>query len=215
MSDPITRSLDLVLRAQQGDQDALNRLVERYQARVLRIVRLRLGRRLREKVESGDILQETFISAVHALQNFEMREEGSLIQWLSRLAERQIIAAADYHGAKKRDQRKERSLAPASDDGATATVELHLVDGKEGQPLDLLGDSEERERVEACLEGLPEEHRELILIRNYAGMSWEAIAEETGRPSAAAARMMHARALVELGRLLRGSSGLGPASLND
>jgi RNA polymerase sigma-70 factor (ECF subfamily) len=204
MSDSITRSLDLVLRAQQGDEVALNRLVERYQARVLRIVRLRLGARLREKVESVDILQETFLAAVRSLHSFEMREEASLIQWLSRLAERQIIAAADYHGAKKRDQRKERPLAATDDDGATATVPLHLVDGREGQPMDLMGDSEERDRIEAALERLPEEHRELILLRNYAGMSWEAIAEETGRPSHAAARMMHARALVELGKLLRG-----------
>ena len=53
------------------------------------------------------------------------------------------------------------------------------------------------------LERLPEEYRELILLRNYAGASWESVAEETGRPSAAAARMMHARALVELGKLVR------------
>jgi len=70
MSDPITRSLDLVLRAQQGDTDALNRLFERYYGRVQRIVRLRLGSRLREKVESGDILQETFIAAVRSLEDF-------------------------------------------------------------------------------------------------------------------------------------------------
>ncbi len=210
MSDPITRSLDLVLRAQRGDEDALNRLIERYQARVLRIVRLRLGSKLRGKVESVDILQETFIPAVRSLSSFEMREEASLIQWLSRLAERQIIAAADYHGAKKRDQRKERPLAPASDDGPTAIVPLHLVDGREGRPVDRLETSEERARIEGCLERLPEEHRELILLRNYAGMSWEAIAEETGRPSPAAARMMHARALVELGKLIGGSDD-GPA----
>jgi RNA polymerase sigma-70 factor (ECF subfamily) len=204
MSDPITRSLDLVLRAQQGDTDALNRLIERYYAKVQRMVRLRLGPRLREKVESGDILQETFIAAVRSLDSFEMREEASLIQWLSRLAERQIIAAADYHGAKKRDSRKEASLQGAEDSGASATVKFEFADEKSLQPFDLVAGSEEQARVEACLATLTEEYRELILLRNYAGMSWESIAEETGRPSPAAARMMHARALVELGKLLRG-----------
>lgn len=203
MSDRITQSLELVLRAQQGDTDALNRLFERYYDRVRRIVRLRLGSRLRERVESGDILQDTFIAAVRSLDSFEMREEASLIQWLSRLAERQIIAAADYHGAKKRDSRKEAPIAGADESGATATVRFEFTDGKSAQPLDLLANSEERARVEARLAELPEDYRELILLRNYAGASWEAIAEETGRPSAAAARMMHARALIELGKLLR------------
>src|SRR6266850_3254063 len=110
MSDEITQSLDLVLRAQHGDSAALNRLCERYYDRVRRIVRLRLGPRLRERVDSGDILQETFIAAVRSLESFEMREEASLINWLSRLAERQIIAAADFHGAKKRDQRRNQSI---------------------------------------------------------------------------------------------------------
>src|SRR5262249_1015540 len=103
MTDDITHSLDLVLRAQEGDREALNRLIERYYERVRRIGRLRLGSHLREMVDSGDILQETFITAVRLFDDFEMREEASLINWLARLAERQIIAAADFYGAKKRD----------------------------------------------------------------------------------------------------------------
>jgi len=203
MSDEITHSLDLVLRAQQGDQHALNRLCERYYDRVRRIVRLRLGPRLRERVDSGDILQETFLAAVRSLQSFEMREEASLINWLSRLAERQIIAAADYHGAKKRDSRRDVSLSGPIGPTDTVTVRIGIEDSGLMRPLDLVADAEEQKIVERCLEELPDEYRELILLRNYAGASWESVAEETGRPSAAAARMMHARALVELGKLVR------------
>ncbi|SRR5260221_250497 len=204
MSDEITRSLDLVLRAQQGDSSALNRLCERYYDRVRRIVRLRLGPRLRERVDSGDILQETFLAAVRSLESFEMREEASLINWLSRLAERQIIAAADFHGAKKRDSRRDVPISGPIGDSQTVSVRIGLADGREPRPLDHIADAEEQKHVESCLERLPEEYRELILLRNYAGASWESVAEETGRPSPAAARMMHARALVELGKLVRG-----------
>ena len=205
MSDEITQSLDLVLRAQQGDRGALNRLCDRYYERVRKIVRLRLGARLRERVDSGDILQETFLAAVRSIESFEMREEASLINWLSRLAERQIIAAADYHGAKKRDSRRDVPLTSGTGDSQTVSVRLGLEDGRVPRPLDSVADAEEQARVESCLERLPEEYRELILLRNYADASWESVAEETGRPSAAAARMMHARALVELGKLVRGS----------
>jgi RNA polymerase sigma-70 factor (ECF subfamily) len=204
MSDEITHSLDLVLLAQQGDKEALNRLCARYYDRIRRIVRLRLGARLRERVDSGDILQETFLAAVRSIENFEMREEASLINWLSRLAERQIIAAADFHGAKKRDSRRDVSLTGRDGDSQTVSVRLGLEDGRAPRPLDSVADAEEQARVEDCLERLPEEYRELILLRNYADASWESVAEETGRPSPAAARMMHARALVELGKLVRG-----------
>lgn len=205
MSDEITQSLDLVLRAQQGDRGALNRLCDRYYERVRKIVHLRLGARLRERVDSGDILQETFLAAVRSIESFEMREEASLINWLSRLAERQIIAAADYHGARKRDSRRDVPLTSGTGDSQTVSVRLGLEDGRVPRPLDSVADAEEQARVESCLERLPEEYRELILLRNYADASWESVAEETGRPSAAAARMMHARALVELGKLVRGS----------
>jgi len=202
VSDEITQSLDLVLRAQEGDQGALNRLCERYYDRVRRIVRLRLGARLRETVDSGDILQETFMAAVRSLESFEMREEASLINWLSRLAERQIIAAADYHGAKKRDQRRNVSLTSSLDSSQNLRTST-LPDDRAPLPLDATASEEEQRIVEDCLHRLPEEYRELILLRNYAGASWETVAEETGRPSAAAARMMHARAMIELGKLIR------------
>lgn len=205
MPDDVTRSLDLVQQAQAGDREALNRLFARYYERVRRIVRLRLGRRLRETVESGDILQETFVHAVRAFENFEVRDEASLIAWLSRLAERQIIAQADYHGAKKRDHKKNVPLQASSESG---TFEVAYLDDQT-RPLEHLADAEQAGIVEGCIAELSEDYRELILLRNYAGASWEAVAEETGRPSAAAARMMHARAMVELGRLVRQAGGSG------
>lgn len=202
MAEDVTQSLDLVLRAQEGDAHALNRLIERYYGRVRRIVRLRLGSKLRESVDSEDILQETFFAAVRAFENFEMREEASLINWLSRLAERQIIAAADYHGAKKRDHGRNVSLTQTNVPTQSVRVPIDHMD-ETTLPIEKLANHEETELVESCLDRLPEEYRELILLRNYAGASWESVAEETNRPSAAAARMMHARAVIELGKLLR------------
>jgi RNA polymerase sigma-70 factor, ECF subfamily len=201
MTDDVTQSLDLVLRAQAGDKQALNRLIERYYERVRRIVRLRLGSKLREVVESGDILQETFKEAVVRLNDFEMREEASLINWLSRLAEHKITGLADYHGARKRDHARNVEMPDADDPSSSAAWKLEHVDGS-AQPPEVVIQNEDTERVERALSELPEEYRELILLRHYAGASWEAVAEETNRPSAAAARMMHARAMIELGKIM-------------
>ncbi len=204
MADPVTRSLELVQRAQEGDREALDKLLERHEARVLAIVRYRLGPRLREVVESGDILQETFLAAVKAFPTFEMRDEGSLIHWLAKLVERQIIAQADFHGAKKREAARRVSLDRSRTISGSMGGSLSVLHADETTaPLEKLERAEEREAVERAMDALPEEYRELILLRNYAGASWESVAEQTGRPSAAAARMMHARAMLELGKLVR------------
>jgi len=202
--DPLGRTRELVDRAQHGDAEALERLLERYYERVRRIVRVRLGPRLRVRVESGDILQETFATAIARLDRFEMRDEGSFIHWLGKLAERQIHAAADHHGAHKRDARREVPLAGT---GAGDGEDAGLDPAASGLlPQDLADRGERQALLERCLHELPEAYRELILLRDYAGASWEAVAEHAGRPSADAARMMHAKALVELGRRVRAAT---------
>jgi RNA polymerase sigma-70 factor (ECF subfamily) len=202
----ITQSVILVQRAQGGDERALNRLCERYYERVRRIVRLRLGRQLRSLVDSGDILQETFAQAVQAIESFEMRDEASLIHWLSRLAERQIIAAAAHHTAVKRDRAREVPLSRRQE-STDGLFEISLpIDTT--VPSERLSKAEQVEIVEECIRELSEEHRELVILRNYAGASWETVAAQTQRPSGDAARMMHARALIELGKLVR-RRGLG------
>ena len=199
MDGDVTRSLDLLRRAQGGDGGAVDQLFSRYYERVRRIVRLRLSPRLRRRVDSGDILQETFAAAVSAFDRFEVRDEASFINWLARIAQHQIFAAADHHTAQKRDTRREVPLVTRDESGA-----IGLEPAATGlTPIDALSRAEQTRMVEDCIAELPETYRELIILRDYAGAPWETIAEETDRPSAAAARMMHATALIELGRLVR------------
>jgi RNA polymerase sigma-70 factor (ECF subfamily) len=205
-SDDVTQSFDLVRRAKQGDAQALNRLFERYYERVRAVVRMRLGSKLREVVESGDVLQETFKEAVVAFERFEIREDASIINWLARLAEHKIIGLADFHGARKRDHARNVPMPELDHPSSTSPLKLEHVDGST-QPLEKIVRNEEVDRVVRAIAELSEEHRELILHRNYMGASWEAVAKETGRPSAAAARMAHARAMIELGKLIDGRDG--------
>ncbi|MBI5433631.1 MAG: sigma-70 family RNA polymerase sigma factor [Planctomycetes bacterium] len=207
MADDITQSVDLVHRAQAGDREALNRLFARYYERVRRIVRVRLGPELRALLDSGDILQETFAAAVSAFDRFEMREEASLIRWLATLAERQITAAADRYGALKRDRKREVPLSPVNP-ASSSSPHGRDLSASGPLPIDEVAGEEEATLVDDAIRELPEEYRELILWRDYAGAEWDVVARETGRPTAAAARMMHSRAMVELTKLVR-RRGLG------
>jgi RNA polymerase sigma-70 factor (ECF subfamily) len=206
VSEDVVRTVELVRLAQGGDRSAFEALFARYYDRVQRIVRMRLGSKLRARVEVDDILHETFAVAVARFDRFEMRDQWSLINWLAKLAERQILAAADYHGARKRDAEREIPLSPAPTDASDSSSISKDLAASVDAPIETLSAAEQVAIVEACITELPEEYREVIILREYAEASWDAVAAETRRPTAAAARMMHARALVELGRLVRARS---------
>jgi RNA polymerase sigma-70 factor (ECF subfamily) len=200
--DPsLTRTLSLVQAAQGGDRVALERLLDRYQERVRRIVRLRLGGALRPHVESGDIVQQVLLDAFRSLDRYEARDEAGFLAWLAGIVEHRIRDAADYHASAKRDVARATPLE-GSESGPAAA----LVDGR-ATPPERAAQSEQVERLEECLAVLPEGDREIIVLRDYIGLSWGEVAERTGCPSPDAARMRHAAVLIELGRRMRSAGG--------
>jgi RNA polymerase sigma-70 factor (ECF subfamily) len=199
----LTLTFELIRSAQGGDDQALNRLLERYYERIRRVVRLRLGRKLRSRVDSGDILQETLLAALGSFDRFEMKDEAAFLNWLAKIAERQVMAAAHHHGAQKRDMDRQAPLVRRQD-GETIGIDVAAT----GMiPADALGEAEQQQMMEDCLHELAEDYRELIILRDYEGMGWSDIAEMTGRPSADAARMMHAKAMIELTVKVKGKVG--------
>jgi RNA polymerase sigma-70 factor (ECF subfamily) len=199
-SAEVTRTLELVRQAQTGDRASLERLFERYYDRVRRIVRIRLGARLRRDFDSGDILQDAFAVAVRKFDEFEIRDEASFISWMRTIVERQITDKVDWQAAASRNRARE--VATVGTDEPEAAV--HEPAAASTAPLDRLLEDEGRRLVELHLTQLDAKYRDLILLRDYEGHSWDRIAELTGRPTPDAARMMYAKALVELGSLVRG-----------
>lgn len=195
-------SIELVRQAQGGDRAALEQLLRRYYPRVRRIVRLRIGRRLRAHLESVDILQETFAEAVRRFDRFEMRDESSLIHWLGKIAESEIRGALDYHGAQKRDARREVPFAGLA--GLESEHELMHQPAAGGlPPVEELVLGEDVSRLEECMDQLPEEQREIIIHRYFEAADWKTIAGWMGLGRADTARMRCSRALIELERLCR------------
>jgi RNA polymerase sigma-70 factor (subfamily 1) len=195
---PIEQTIDLVHRAHAGDREALNELFARYYERVRRIVRLRLGPALRARMGSDDILQEVFLEALRGFDRFEMRDEGSLINYLACIAEHRIRDAADFNRAAKRDAAREVPIAPPDASGQLdRDLSAAGLPPAEGASL-----AEQVARLEAAIEKLAPADRELILLHDYARATWPVIAQQTGRASPDAARMAHKEAVRRLGMLL-------------
>ena len=190
----ITR--ELCQQAQQGDQAAYNRLWSVHADRALLFIDARLGPRLRASMESRDVLQDAYLAAHRAFGSFQYTDDGSFFRWLCRIIENRIRDWNDYAQAGKRQP-------------------VALPEKDPTGPVTALDRTLERERLRAALDRLSDDHRAVLLLRYFEGLSSDEAAGRLDR-SAGAVRKLTVRALVELGRELKGnhasSNGAGHAT---
>jgi len=178
-------SLDLVARAQAGDDKALNRLFAYYHDHILLAVRLHLGTGLRSMLESGDVFQSVAMAAFADLEHFEPRGEGSFRAYLNRLVLNKIRGRARHFGAGKRK-------------GAPHVSQTQLEQLASDQSDLTYHDSTGRfERLEREIRRLPDDMRQVLLMRTIDGLSSEEVAKALGK-SDAAVRKSYSRAVARL-----------------
>lgn len=152
----------LVQQVQNGDKNAFNLLVKKYQQKVMNLV----SRYVKNQADVADVTQEAFIKAYRALGNF--RGESAFYTWLYRIA----VNTAKNHlmaGSRK---------PPGSD---VEIEDAEFYDGGEAlrenaSPERLLLTGEIRQLIFKTIEQLPEELRTAINLRELDGLSYEEIA---------------------------------------
>ena len=183
---PAEISRELLEQAKAGSPEALNRLYERCAGRLLALIRLRLGKDLRSRLESRDILQATLLKSLEHLNDLNGNETRSLMAWLARIAEHEIRDCADFHHRQRRDAARESALDDAAPLPALTRSALSRV---------IL--NEQAAQLETALESLSETHREVIVLRKFEELSFAEIATRLGK-SEDACRMLLARAMTVL-----------------
>lgn len=158
---------------------AFHQLVDAHASYLFGVARAMLGR----SVDAEDVVQETFLAAIKGLRRFEGRSQ--LRTWLVTILTRQVAM-----WRRKQAWRREA--------------------GKEGWPLELAGADQGGEReadakmdVMSMLERLAPEHREVLILREYEGMSYEQMAEALGVPMGTVESRLY-RARQELKGKLKG-----------
>lgn len=182
----VERSGDLLQQAKSGSPEALNQLYERCAGRLLAFIRLRLGRDLRARLESRDILQATLLKSLGHLDDLRADETRSLMAWLARIAEHEIRDCADFHHRQRRDAARDVAM---DDDAPLPALTRSALSG-------LILD-EQAQQLEAALESLSPAHREVILLRKFEELPFAEIARRLGKTEDAC-RMLLARALTAL-----------------
>lgn len=187
----ITELLELVRRAQRGDQYALATLFRRYYGLVRHVVRLRMGPALGRL---GDVAPEVVIDALKSFDHFEVSEVASFVDWVAKGAERRIIDRADRVSDLKRGHRRMDPLRPSERSLSSAINEVVF-----GRVLGfMVHQDDELWRMEVAMSQLPPDVREVVILRWGCFMSWPQIAAATGEFSADAARARHAPTLSRL-----------------
>lgn len=158
----------LVLRVQGGDKKAFDLLVLRYQHRIVSVI----SRYVHDWSDAQDVAQDTFIRAYRAMANF--RGDSQFYTWLYKIA---INTAKNWLVAQgRRPPGEDVDVADAVqyDNGArlrdTDTPEQELIR------------REIEQTVAAAVEGLPEELRMAITLREVDGLSYDEISETMNCP---------------------------------
>jgi len=151
---------EAVAGARAGDTEAFRTLVDRYSHKVFR-----LGYRMTSNEhDAEDVVQETFLRAYRALDQFESRADFGT--WIFRIA---ANAALDLM---RKRQRHEESRSPLDPGGSEDSPELPSADPT---PERLMFSAEVSDKVSRALAGLSAVERTAFVLRHYEGMSIEEI----------------------------------------
>jgi RNA polymerase sigma-70 factor (ECF subfamily) len=174
-------SLELLVRAQEGDEVARNELCARYLPRLRRWAHGRLPIWAREHLDTEDIVQDTLLRSVRQLDGFTPSHERAFCAYVCEALRNRL------RDALRRAARRPASGALSDDEPASDPSPLELAVGRQTLA-----------QYEAALQRLREPDRELIIARVELGLDYREIAELLDRPSVGAVRVAISRALLRL-----------------
>lgn len=147
-----------------GDRAAISQLIDRHTHRV----RDYISMMVKDRDVADDILQETFIKAVRVIDEGRYADTGKFLSWILRIAHNQVI---DHF----RSQKNAKTVSE-SDAGYNMLGTLRFA---ERTVEDAMISSQIEEDVRRLVDRLPEEQREVVIMRYYSGLSFQEIADQT------------------------------------
>ncbi len=186
----------------QSDLGARGQVLGRYRDWLVLLARLQLGQRLRGKLDASDVVQQTLLEACRDLPQFRGDSEAELLAWL-----RQILAHVlgheirRYRGTGRRDVGREVSLDQSLAESSQRLA--GMLAAPDSSPSVHAERKEQEVLLADVLSRLPEDFREVIVLRNLEGLPHDEVAQRMGR-SPGAVRMLWVRALARLRQEMAG-----------
>ena len=197
---------ELLEQALGDEPGAVERLLARHRGWLREVVSLRLDRRVRGRVDPSDVVQEAQMEASRRLRDYLRDRPMPFRLWLRQLAYDRLVMLHRRHvGAARRSVMREAVLP----DESSVLLGRQMAGG--ASPSEQLTREELARRVRLAMEQLSEKDSEVILLRNFEGLSNQEVAQVLGVPPDTASQR-YGRALMRLRRALidAGTSGEEP-----
>lgn len=189
----------LMAQARAGDGAARGRLLELYRNYLRLLARTQIHTGLRVRLDPSDLVQEALLEAHRDFHQFVGSTEKELIAWLRQVLVRNLTDQFKRHKTRGRDWRRQESLELLLD---RSSQQLEKALAHRGStPSSHAARREQAVLLADGLAHLPQDYREVIILRNLEHLTFDEIAERMTR-SAGAVRMLWTRALEKLGRIL-------------
>ena len=162
-----THERQLVERARNGDHRAFEELFLSVRDRLLATIRSRLGSAARQGTDPEDVLQASFVRALHSMQRFEWRGDDSFRRWLESIAIHVTLDAVRHQG-RRTVLRIDRDLT-----------------GDSASPSRGIRRRERLDRLEVSMKALSPDYRMVLRLSRMDGLSIKEIAKQMDRSESA------------------------------
>ena len=147
-----------------GDESALSTLIQRHQSKIFGFIYSKVN----DRDLSDDIFQDTFIKVIKTLKSHSYNEEGKFLPWVMRIAHNLVVD--HYRKAKKMPLQRE------TEEYSVFNYMTDNVLNIEGQ---MISDQVAFD-LNKLLDELPEDQKEVLIMRMYQDLSFKEIADLTG-----------------------------------
>ena len=174
----------------QGDEQALEVLIRRHKRKIFSYIRLLV----KDSTLAEDIFQDVFVKVIHTLKSGSYNEEGKFLPWVMRIAHN--LSIDHFRKAKRMPH-----VHSNTKDDEEYDVFRTIKDGDENAEQRMVKDQILSD-VKRLIKELPAEQQEVLILRHYADMSFQEIAEFTNVSiNTALGRMRYA--LINLRRIVK------------
>lgn len=188
--------------AADGDRKAIETLLEHCLPELRAFVRIRAGAVVRRQENESDLVQSVCREVLENAERFQHPSQGAFKRWLYTTALRKILDRRDHHMAAKRDVHRNE----AYEEGDEAQHRLLETYGRFTSPTGKALIHDEIERVEAAMDALTDEQREVVTLAHLVGLTRAEIAEQLGKSEGAVRTTLY-RAMAVLAVALSDDEG--------
>jgi RNA polymerase sigma-70 factor, ECF subfamily len=193
---------ELLTAARAGRGDGLGRLLQLHWNYLKLLASTQLDEHLRTRLDPSDVVQETLLDAHRDFGEFCGTTEAEFLAWLRRILLNNLLRLVEQHLlAECRDVRREVSLERLRESLEQSSLRVEKSLGGLSSPS---GHAQRREQAATLanqLAKLPDQYREVLVLRHLQSLSFDEVARRMER-SAGAVRMLWLRAIDQLRRLL-------------